>query len=422
MPKIRIERYPVQTFKLGVLGFDHLQLVYQSDATPVAEAEDNWLLIEGLRERTADGVRLSVEGWEGRTTLAEANGGIFGYELTERIETPLSRGSRVVPVEGDAFSAWATMASFAGDIEAQGFPYIAFALPGSPIATINSSSLISSLLYYIGVDIASVMPYGARLSPGTTTLIGSSGDDHLSIVNSFTTIVSGEGRDVLEGGEESGHIDKLYGGKDNDRFAWSKGFNILHGGQPGLAYEKDGVDLVSYAGAGTVRIEVNRDAAPHYRPDFIVTTAAGLDHLFSIEQVAWDPSSDHIVLGNGVGLVERPTVPQLSSGTEQGARLLVGTLEARGDPRDFEPGSQEQEVAGGEIVEERDVALTPDTADAMTALGASAFASYAALLAETFPPGSEIGGIVDGDGLPVISAGDAASGYQSSDDVHGFAF
>ncbi len=182
MPKIRIERYPVQTFKLGVLGFDHLQLVYQPDATPVGEAQDSWLLIEGLREWTADGVRLSVEGWEGRTTLAEANGGVFGYELTERIETPLSRGSRVVPVDGDAPNAWATMASFAGDIEAQGFPYIAFALPGSPIPTINSSSLISSLLYYIGVDIASVMPYGARLSPGTTTLIGSSGDDHLAIV------------------------------------------------------------------------------------------------------------------------------------------------------------------------------------------------------------------------------------------------
>jgi hypothetical protein len=260
------------------------------------------------------------------------------------------------------------------------------------------------------------------LSPGTTTLIGSSGDDHLSIVNSFTTIVSGEGRDVLEGGEEAGHIDKLYGGKDDDRFAWSKGFNILHGGQPGLAYEKDGVDLVSYAGAGTVRIEVNRDALPHYRPDFIVTTAAGLDHLYSIEQIAWDPSSDHIVLGNGVGLVERPTAPQRGSGAEQGDRLLMGALEVRGDPRDFEPSGQAPVAAGGEIVEQRDVALAPDTADEMIDLGASAFASYAALLDDVFSPGSEIGSIVDVDGLPEISAGDAASGYQNADDAHGFAF
>ena len=420
MPKIRIERYPVQTFKLGVLGFDHLQLVYQPDATPVGEAQDSWLLIEGLREWTADGVRLSVEGWEGRTTLAEANGGIFGYELAERIETPLSRGSRVIPVDGDAFSAWATMASFAGDIEAQGFPYIAFALPGSPIPTINSSSLVSSLLYYIGVDIASVMPYGARLSPGTTTLIGSSGDDHLSIVNSFTTIVSGEGRDVLEGGQEAGHIDKLYGGKDNDRFAWSKGFNILHGGQSGLAYEKDGVDLVSYAGAGTVRIDVNPDVVPHYRPDFIVTTATGLDHLYSIEQIAWDPSSDLIVLGKGVDLVERPTAPELSSGPGQGDRLLVGTLEARGVPREFDPDSEAFVAAGGETAEEREAAPAPATADAIIDLGASAFASYAALLADVFPPGSEMGSIVDG--LPEISAGDVAAGYQDADDVHGFAF
>jgi hypothetical protein len=422
MPKIRIERYPVQTFKLGVLGFDHLQLVYQPDAMPVGEAQDSWLLIEGLREWTADGVRLSVEGWEGRTTLAEANGGIFGYDLTERIETPLSRGSRVVPVDGDAFSAWATMASFAGDIEAQGFPYIAFALPGSPTPTINSSSLISSLLYYVGVDIASVMPYGARLSPGTTTLIGSSGDDHLSTVNSFTTIVSGEGRDALEGGEEAGHIDKLYGGKDDGRFAWSKGFNILHGGQPGLAYEKDGVDLVSYAGAGTVRIDVNRDALPHYRPDFIVTTASGLDHLYSIEQIAWDPSRDHIVLGNGVGLVERPTAPQRGTEVEQGDRLLVGALEAHGDPRDFDRGGQALVAAGGETAGKRDAALAPHTADETIALGASAFANYAALLDDVFSPGSEIGGIVDIDGLPEISAGDAASGYHNADDAHGFAF
>ncbi len=165
-PRIRIERYPVQTFKLGLFGFDHLQLVFQPDATPVGEAQDNWLLIEGLREWTSNGVRLSVEGWEGQTTIGEANGGTFGDALTAKIDTPGSRGSRIVPVNGDEHMAWETMASFAGDIEAQGFPYIAITLPGSPLPTINSSSLVSSLLYYIGVDIRSVMPFGARMSPG----------------------------------------------------------------------------------------------------------------------------------------------------------------------------------------------------------------------------------------------------------------
>jgi hypothetical protein len=392
MPRIRIERYPVQTFNLGVLGFDHLQLVYQPDGTPHSEAQDEWLLIEGLRERTPEGVRLSVEGWEGRTTLAEANGGIFGEALKAKIDTPYGRGSRVVAVLGDEHSAWVTMSSFAGDIEAQGFPYVAAALPGSPVPTINSSSLVSSLLYYIGVDIASVMPFGARLSPGTTTLLGSSGDDHLSIVNSFTAIVGGEGRDVLEGGDEASQIDKLYGGKDNDRLVWSKGFNILHGGQPGLAYEGDGIDQVSYAGAGTIRIDVNPDAVRHYRPGFVVTIAGGLDHLYSIEQIAWDPGSDHIVLGKGVGLIERPVTPELRSEAAQFDRIRVGTLEAH----------------------------ATETADDMLALGAFGFASYAELLAETFPQGSELGGFTDG--LAGIAPGDASIGNAGVDDSHSSGF
>lgn len=305
MPKIRIERHPVKAFKLGALGFDHLHLVYQPDEAPGGETQDDWLLIEGLREPTWDGVRLSVEGWEGRTSLAEANGGATGEDLEAKIRTPAARGSRIIPLGGDEYNAWATMTSFAGDIEAQGFPYIAVSLPGSPLPTINSSSLVSSLLYYAGVDIMTVMPHGVRLSPGTTTLLGSSGDDHLSIVRRFTTLVGGEGRDVLAGSNEAGRIDKLYGGKDDDRFLWSSGFNIVHGGQPELDYASDGTDIVSYAGAGTVRIDANPHSAPHSRPDYIVTTERGVDHLYSIERIAWNGASDRVVAGRGVRLIER---------------------------------------------------------------------------------------------------------------------
>jgi hypothetical protein len=427
MPRIRIERYPVQTFKLGALGFDHLQLVYQPDDAPSTDVQDNWLLIEGLREWTAQGIRLSVEGWEGRTTLATANGGVFGDELAAKIETPAARGSRAVPVDGDAHSAWATMASFAGDIEAQGFPYIAVALPGSPIPTINSSSLVASLLYYIGVDIASVMPFGARLSPGTTTLIGSSGDDQLAIVRNFTTIVGGEGRDVLHGGEDAGAIDKLYGGKDDDRFVWSKGFNIMHGGQPELAYEKDGIDLVSYAGAGTIRIDANPDALPHYRPDFIVTTPEGLDHLYSIERIAWDASSDHIVLGKGVGLVERPVTLGPETGGGQDHRMLVGALEIR--PEDgSEPiasGSSSDVVADFGVEGERD-APVPGAFEAgdMIDARASAYASYAALLADAVLLGSLQGSGAAGTAGETagIAAGDFHSDHAGANDLHGPAF
>ncbi len=224
-------------------------------------------------------------------------------------------------------------------------------------------------------------------------------------MNGFTTIVGGEGRDALEGSDEAGHIDKLYGGKDDDRFTWSKGFNILHGGQPDLAYEKDGVDLVSYAGAGTVRIDVNPDAVPHYRPDFIVTTAAGLDHLYSIEQIAWDPSTDHIVLGKGVGLVERPVTSELRSESDHGDQISVGTLDAR----DLDPSGQALEAA-----------LAPPTAEEMIDPGASAFETYAALLADTFPTESEVNYALDE--AAGLAAGDVSTGNAGADDAHGPVF
>jgi hypothetical protein len=172
MPTVRIERVPVQTYNLGLIGFDHLQLVFQQEPTDIGAVQDNWFVMEGLREPGPDGLRLAVEGWEGGTTLSDANGGAFGEDLVERIGTPESRGSRAVSTDGDAINTWATMVAFAADIQAQAFPYITFALPGSPQPTINSSSFVASLLFYAGIDIASSMPLGARLSPGTTTLLG----------------------------------------------------------------------------------------------------------------------------------------------------------------------------------------------------------------------------------------------------------
>jgi hypothetical protein len=48
MPCIRIEWLPVQLFALGLLGFDHLQLVYQPDDT--RSRQDDWYVMEGVRE------------------------------------------------------------------------------------------------------------------------------------------------------------------------------------------------------------------------------------------------------------------------------------------------------------------------------------------------------------------------------------
>ena len=343
MAGIRVERVPIKTFNLGLIGFDHLQLVYQQDDTDILGIQDGWFVMEGVREATPQGVRLGVDGWEGLTTLSAANGGAEGDDLAAKIGTPAARGTRLILADGDAAGAWQTMVSYAGDFEAQGFPYISFALPGSPIPTINSSSVVSSLLYYIGVDLSLHMPFGVRLSPGTTTLLGTTGDDELSIVNAITTIVGGEGRDTLAGGNEAGRIDKLYGGKDDDRFLWSSGFNILHGGEPELDYAKDGTDTVDYTGVGVVRIDANPHAVLHYRPDFIASFETGLDHLYSIEGIEWDERSDQVVLGKGVGLIEHPVTLKLGQQESDG----------EGDRIEF------SEVADGLLINaaERELAL-----------------------------------------------------------------
>lgn len=143
MARIRIERVPIAVFHLGLFGFDHLQLVYQNDDTNERTAQDDWYVMEGLRDAGATGVTLGVEGWDGKTTLAEANAA-SGDELVAKIGTPTTRGSREVPV-ADPFSSWQSMAVYAEDIASQDLPYVALGLPGSPVPTINS--VIASLLY-----------------------------------------------------------------------------------------------------------------------------------------------------------------------------------------------------------------------------------------------------------------------------------
>jgi hypothetical protein len=141
MPRIRIERLPVQNFNLGLLGFDHLQLVYQPDELDVILRQDSWWVMEGTRDVGEAGVTLGVEGWDGRTSLSEANFGLLSYALVDAIGTPGSRGSREIMSGPDAFNAWETMAAYASDIEDEQFPYVAFGPPAALTPTINSSSV-----------------------------------------------------------------------------------------------------------------------------------------------------------------------------------------------------------------------------------------------------------------------------------------
>ena len=303
MPCIRIEWVPVQLFGLGLLGFDHLQLVFQPDEPGTRFRQDDWFVMEGVREVGSDGTFLGIEGADGRTTLSVANLAARD-DLVAKIGTPEYRGSRCLGYEGGEFGAWETMASYARDIEKQDYPYIAYGLPGSPTPTINSSSAIASLIYYSGRDPSERLPYGLHMSPGTATLVGTSGDDVLQIEGDFTTLLGGHGRDSFIGGSDGDRIDKFYGGEGDDLFQWSSGFNILHGGQPDLAYAADGTDVMDYSGAGTVNITFNRYWIPHKVPNYVAVFQGGVDHLFSIERIQWNETTDRIVLGEGVDLLE----------------------------------------------------------------------------------------------------------------------
>ncbi len=299
MALLRIERTPVAFANLGLLGFDHLQLVLQQAGYDPRGAQDGWYVLEGVLDPR--GV-LGVEGSDGVTTLTEANGGLTGDALIGTLGTPATRGSRVLLSDASALTAWTVMSAMAREIAAQKFPYIGFALPGSPTPIVTSSSVIASLMYAAGLDIAQSWPSGIGFSPGWTTLLGTRAGETLSIQQSFTTILAGAGNDTLEGSSD-GRTDKLYGGLGNDAFLWSSGTDYIHGGQPGLAYKADGVDTMNYAGAGIVTITGNPDYVPHKTATFTAEFSGGKDYLFSIERLEWNSATDTVIFKNGASIL-----------------------------------------------------------------------------------------------------------------------
>ena len=198
------------------------------------------------------------------------------------------------------------MAEYAGQIEDQQYPYIATSWPYSATPTINSTSLIASVLWSVGIDLNNLMPFTLRLSPGPETLLGTFSADDMTAENNYTTVATGPGDDTLRGSTNTQWVEKLYGGAGDDTFIWSYGENILHGGQPRMPYASDGTDTVDYSGVGAVHIVANTYAVEHKVADYIAVFEGGSDQWFSIEQVAWDRSNDIITAGPGVDILEKP--------------------------------------------------------------------------------------------------------------------
>ena len=113
----------VLTFDLRHLGFDHLQLVYEPNEADAGSRQDDWYVMEGVREVAHDGTFLGIEGADGRTTLSVAN--LDSARQPRMAKTLAGLEGRKVEVRG-----W---------IEYRSGPYIAIEDP-SQLAVIDESA------------------------------------------------------------------------------------------------------------------------------------------------------------------------------------------------------------------------------------------------------------------------------------------
>ncbi len=209
MSRIRIEWIPIKKWSLGSFGFDHLQLVFQEDCYRKSRFQSQWWVLEGTRDRIADVPYpiLGVNGADGRTTLAEANptsktGHVkrpTADQLQESIGTPESRGSRALPFT-DNYKAWNTMCAYAAQLDGQMLPYVCASLSPSGPPTINSASVIASLLHYGGIEnVGPYLPKGLRFSPGTKTFLGLPDQNDFKIPDSFNAVVARNSTNTIKG-------------------------------------------------------------------------------------------------------------------------------------------------------------------------------------------------------------------------------
>ena len=234
MPRIKIEWVPIKKWNLGCFGFDHLHLVYQPGAHRSENSQADWWVLEGTRDKypNSPNAVLGINGVNGRTSLAESNpvstasGEKLPTErqLVEQIGTPQTRGSLTLAFT-NARKAWKTMCSYAYQFECQKLPYICLGLSPTGPPTINSASVIASLLYYRGIKIGANLPRGLRFSPGMKTLIGLPGQFEDKIPEGFNAVVTRKNATMIHGKRYSPRPQKTILTLTAQTEAWYVDFN-----------------------------------------------------------------------------------------------------------------------------------------------------------------------------------------------------
>lgn len=311
MPTIRLERLAIRSLFLGLLGLDHLQLVYDPYGFG-QHLQDHWYVMEGVRDPSPHGPQLSVQGADGTLTLARANTA-RDEALAARIGTPLSRRHTVVAEGAAAETLWPRLASHATAIAAEAWPYIAYAAPSSSLPTVNSTSMIASVLHHAGLDAAASLPPGLAFMPGLETLLGTPSDDSLIATARHATLLGGGGDDRLVGAQSSGAANKLYGGAGNDTCIWSPAVAVCHGGQPRMPGAADGTDTLGFDAAAHAVVGIAPPvAAADLGTGLTLAVGAARTRTYSIEVLRWSDRSDRIALAPAAFASPGPLALQMS--------------------------------------------------------------------------------------------------------------
>lgn len=316
MPTLRLERLAIRTLVLGLLGFDHLQLVY--DPWSIGpHLQDHWHVLEGIRDPSPEGPRLGAQGTDGTLTLARANTA-RGTDLEARIGPAHQRRSLVLAQGPRAVALWPRLTAHASAIAAEPWPYIAYAAPGSPLPTVNSNSLIASVLHDAGVDTAANLPPGASYMPGLETLLGTAASETLTATAQLTTLLGGSGDDRLVGGEDALRPSKLYGGAGDDVCLWSPAVAVCHGGQPRLAHGGDGADTLRFRDAAQAIVGAATSGHADVGAGLTLSVGALRTRIYSVETLRWSDRSDRVTLVPSALAASAPLLLDLSGEAPHG--------------------------------------------------------------------------------------------------------